>query len=212
MKKVLFALIFISSVGLYAQDIEENQDLESIDTLAPKVKRLSVGLKIGVPNIAGLSVEGVTPLLDNRVAAFADFSGFNVADGDTEIGLNYSEFGVNVYFSNKGKGFYAGLGAGNLSTDLTFFEDLDGGGRGKGTTELAIKSTNLKLGIKTGGRIYFRFEVGYGLTSDIPEEITVRLQEIGGSQTETDVFEVPTIPGVGSNGILVGNFGFGISF
>ena len=56
MKKVLFALIFISSVGLYAQDIEENQDLESIDTLAPKVKRLSVGLKIGMPNIAGLSV------------------------------------------------------------------------------------------------------------------------------------------------------------
>ena len=54
--------------------------------------------------------------------------------------------------------------------------------------------------------------MGYGLTSDIPDEITVRLQEIGGSQTETDVFEVPTIPGVGSNGILVGNFGFGISF
>ena len=50
--------------------------------------------------------------------------------------------------------------------------------------------------------------MGYGLTSDIPEEITVRLQEIGGSQTETDVFEVPTIPGVGSNGILVGNFRF----
>ena len=68
MKKVLFALIFISSVGLYAQDIEENQDLESIDTLAPKVKRLSVGLKIGIPNIAGISLEAVTPLLNNRVA------------------------------------------------------------------------------------------------------------------------------------------------
>ena len=120
MKKFYFALILISSLGLYAQDIEENQDLESIDTLAPKVKRLSVGLKIGVPNIAGLSLEGVTPLFDNRVAAFADFSGFEVADSDTEVGLDYSEFGVNVYFGNKGKGFYVGLGFGSLSTDLTF--------------------------------------------------------------------------------------------
>ena len=220
MKKVLFAFIFISSLGLYAQDIEENQGVESIDTLAPKVKRLSVGLKIGVPNIAGLSVEGVTPLLDNRVAAFADFSGFNVADGDTEIGLNYSEFGVNVYFGNKGKGFYAGLGAGNLSTDLTFFEDLEGGGRGKGTTELAIKSTNLKLGIKTGGRIYFRFELGYGV-ADVPETIVVDLNDNAGN-TESQTYrihgnmeandETLKIIGLSQSGILVGNFGFGISF
>ena len=95
---------------------------------------------------------------------------------------------------------------------MTFYENLDGGGRGKGTTGLDIKTTNLKLGIKTGGRIYFRFEVGYGVTSDIPENITVTLEEIGGSGTETESFEVPTIPGVGTNGVLVGNFGFGFSF
>ena len=60
-------------------------------------------------------------------------------------------------FGNKGKGAYAGIGFGNLSTDLTFYEDLDGGERGKGTIGLDIKSTNLKFGIKTGGRFYFRF-------------------------------------------------------
>jgi hypothetical protein len=38
------------------------------------------------------------------------------------------------------------------------------------------------------------------------------LTEIGGSQTDTDTFETPTIPGLGTNGLLVGNFGFGISF
>lgn len=200
------------SVGLFAQDMEAEQNQETIDSLAPKVKRLSVGVKIGVPNIAGLSVEAVTPLLDNRIAAFADFSGFNVSDQETEIGLNYSEFGLNVYLGKKGSGLYAGIGAGNLSTDLTFYENLDGGGRGKGTTGLDIKTTNLKLGIKTGGRIYFRFEVGYGVTSDIPENITVTLEEIGGSGSETESFEVPTIPGVGTNGVLVGNFGFGFSF
>ena len=212
MKKISFSFVMLLSFGLYAQDMEAEQNQETIDSLAPKVKRLSVGVKIGVPNIAGLSVEAVTPLLDNRIAAFADFSGFNVSDQETEIGLNYSEFGLNVYLGKKGSGLYASVGAGNLSTDLTFYENLDGGGRGKGTTGLDIKTTNLKLGIKTGGRIYFRFEVGYGVTSDIPENITVTLEEIGGSGRETESFEVPTIPGVGTNGVLVGNFGFGFSF
>lgn len=210
MKRLLLTIfIALGTIG-FAQEVDQ-QD-ETIDSLAPRIKRFSVGLKIGVPNIAGLSLEGVTPLLDNRVAPFIDFSGFDVKDAETEIGLSYTEFGTNVYFGNKGKGAYAGIGFGNLSTDLTFYENLEGGGRGKGTIGLDIKSTNLKFGIKTGGRFYFRFEVGYGLTSDVPDDITVTLTEIGGNGTETDTFEVPTIPGVGTNGILLGNFGFGLSF
>jgi len=200
----------LATIG-YAQEVEQQQE-ETIDSLAPSVKRFSVGLKIGVPNVAGLSLEGVTPLLDNRVAPFVDFSSFDVKDAETEIGLSYSEFGANVYFNNKGKGAYAGIGFGNLSTDLTFYEDLDGGSRGKGTTGLDIKSTNLKFGIKTGGRFYFRFEIGYGFTSDVPDEITVTLTEINGTETETRSLDVPTIPGLGTNGLLIGNFGFGLSF
>ena len=210
MKRLLLTIfIALGTIG-FAQEVDQQE--ETIDSLAPSIKRFSVGLKIGVPNIAGLSLEGVTPLLDNRVAPFIDFSGFDVKDAETEIGLSYTEFGTNVYFGNKGKGAYAGIGFGSLSTDLTFYENLDGGGRGKGTIGLDIKSTNLKFGIKTGGRFYFRFEVGYGLTSDVPDDITVTLTEIGGNGTETDTFEVPTIPGVGTNGILLGNFGFGLSF
>ena len=210
MKRLLLSIfIALGTIG-FAQEVDQQE--ETIDSLAPSIKRFSVGLKIGVPNIAGLSLEGVTPLLDNRVAPFIDFSGFDVKDAETEIGLSYTEFGTNVYFGNKGKGAYAGIGFGSLSTDLTFYENLDGGGRGKGTIGLDIKSTNLKFGIKTGGRFYFRFEVGYGLTSDVPDDITVTLTEIGGNGTETDTFEVPTIPGVGTNGILLGNFGFGLSF
>ena len=210
MKRLLLTIFIVLGTIGFAQEVDQ-QD-ERIDSLATSIKRFSVGLKIGVPNIAGLSLEGVTPLLDNRVAPFIDFSGFDVKDAETEIGLSYTEFGTNVYFGNKGKGAYAGIGFGNLSTDLTFYENLDGGGRGKGTIGLDIKSTNLKFGIKTGGRFYFRFEVGYGLTSDVPDDITVTLTEIGGNGTETDTFEVPTIPGVGTNGILLGNFGFGLSF
>ena len=216
MKKLLLSIFIVFATIAYAQEIEPQevteQQEETIDSLGTNIKRFSVGLKIGVPNIAGVSLEGVTPLIDNRVALFADFSGFNVNDAETEIGLGYSEFGTNIYFGNKGKGAYAGIGFGNLSADLTFYENLDGGGRGKGTTDLDIKSTNLKFGIKTEGRFYFRFEVGYGFTSDVPDEIPVPLKEIGGSQEETDTFETPTIPGLGTNGLLVGNFGFGISF
>lgn len=210
MKKLLLTTLMVFSAIGFAQEADQQE--ETLDSLAPSIKRFSVGLKIGVPNIAGLSLEGVTPLLDNRVAPYIDFSSFDVKDAETEIGLSYSEFGANVYFGNKGKGAYAGIGFGNLSTDLTFYENLDGGGRGKGTIGLDIKSTNLKFGIKTGGRFYFRFEVGYGLTNDVPDDITVTLTEIGGNGTETDTFEVPTIPGVGTNGILLGNFGFGLSF
>ena len=210
MKKLLLTILIVFSAIGFAQEADQQE--ETLDSLAPGIKRFSVGLKIGVPNIAGLSLEGVTPLLDNRVAPYIDFSSFDVKDAETEIGLSYSEFGANVYFGNKGKGAYAGIGFGNLSTDLTFYENLDGGGRGKGTIGLDIKSTNLKFGIKTGGRFYFRFEVGYGLTNDVPDDITVTLTEIGGNGTETDTFEVPTIPGVGTNGILLGNFGFGLSF
>jgi hypothetical protein len=210
MKKLLLTILMVFSAIGFAQEADQQE--ETLDSLAPSIKRFSVGLKIGVPNIAGLSLEGVTPLLDNRVAPYIDFSSFDVKDAETEIGLSYSEFGTNVYFGNKGKGAYAGIGFGNLSTDLTFYENLDGGGRGKGTIGLDIKSTNLKFGIKTGGRFYFRFEVGYGLTNDVPDDITVTLTEIGGNGTETDTFEVPTIPGVGTNGILLGNFGFGLSF
>lgn len=216
MKKILLTIFIAFATTAFAQESKQQevteQQEETIDTLGPNIKRFSVGLKIGVPNIAGVSLEGVTPLLDNRVALFADFSGFDVNDAETEIGLGYSEFGTNIYFGSKGKGAYAGIGFGNLTADLTFYENLDGGTRGKGTTDLDIKSTNLKFGIKTGGRFYFRFEVGYGFTSDVPDEITVTLTEIGGSQTDTDTFEIPTIPGLGTNGLLVGNFGFGLSF
>ncbi len=216
MKKLLLIIFMAYATLVVAQESKQQEATElqeeALDSLTPRIKRFSVGLKIGVPNIAGLSIEGVTPLLNNRIAPYVDFSDFDVNDAETEIGLSYTEFGTNIYFGNKGNGAYAGIGFGNLSTDLTFYENLDGGAQGKGTTDLDIKSTNLKFGIKTGGRFYFRFEVGYGFTSNIPDEITVTLTEIDGSQTDTDTFEIPTIPGLGTNGLLVGNFGFGLSF
>ena len=215
---LFFYLLIVTGTVSMAQEYTENEAVaaeENMDSLPAKVKRLSVGVKIGVPNVAGGSAEVVLPFLDNRIAPYADFSSFDVEDAETEIGLSYNEFGLNVYFGKQGKGLYAAIGAGNLSTDLVFYETFEEDGvsvQGKGSIGVDIASTNLKLGVKTGGRIYFRFELGYGFTSDVPTELSVRLEEIGGDGVETEVFDFPAVPGVGEGGLLVGNIGFGISF
>lgn len=222
MRYLLLFMFTLSSSLVAAQAIEDN--VEVIDSLDSKVKRISLGVKIGVPNIAGLSLEGVTPLLDNRIAPYFDYSSFDINPDEVEVGLSYSEFGVNIYLGNKGKGAYAGIGFGSLNTDLTFTNVTlsdDNGNSGSGTVSVneKLSTTNLKLGIKTGGRIYFRLEVGYGFGT-IPSDIELRGTfsypdpngngQITGQGTDTEEF--PTIPGVGTNGILIGNFGFGISF
>lgn len=218
MKKV-FILFFLAFAGtVSAQDYTEKTIQDSL-AIEDKVRRLSLGVKVGVPNIIGFSGEYVSPLLNNRIAPFVDYSTFDIAPEDTEIALDYIEYGVNFYLGEKGKGFYVGLGQGTLSTDLVFnnlsFEEDGIRGTGTGTVQQEITTTNVKLGIKTGGKVYFRLEVGYGF-GDIPDEITVTgsFTPTGGGETlsGTEVEEFPTIPGVGTQGILIGNFGFGFSF
>ena len=51
MKKIIFLFVMMLSVGLYAQDMEAEQNQETIDSLAPKVKRLSVGVKLAFPTL-----------------------------------------------------------------------------------------------------------------------------------------------------------------
>lgn len=222
--KKSFLLILLCSGITFAQEIESDA-IEVTDTLTQyyTVKRLSLGIKVGVPNIIGFSAEGVTPLFGNRIAPFIDYSGFNINPDDVKASLTYTVFGSNFYFGDKGKGAYVGIGFGNLNTDLTFnniqLED-DFGNSGNGTAFIAenISTTNLKLGIKTGGRIYFRLELGYGF-ADIPESVEVQGEFTYTAQNgETlnsqgsEIEDFPTVPGVGANGILIGNFGFGFSF
>jgi hypothetical protein len=173
-------------------------------------KRISVGAKVGVPNILSLNGEVVLPILDNHFAPFIDYGAFDIEDGDTEVGLNYTEFGLNYYFGSKGKGFYIGAGIAELSTDVTF-NDLvfDDGTIGSGSVGLDIGTTNLKLGLKTGGVLYFRIEAGYGLGS--PPK-TIEVIGTANGVTETFIEPIPEIPGVNESGLLIGNIGFGFSF
>ena len=220
MKKSLLFLMTLISVQLSAQELvkEDNQSLESVDTIATKAKFLSVGVKIGMPNIAGGNVEVILPVLDHHLAPYIDFSGIDInPEEDTEVGIRYSEFGINYYFGNKGKGFYIGAGLGNLATDIAFsnieVENENGNSvnDGIGTIKTDVSTTNLKLGIKSGGRVYCRFELGYGFGA-IPSSLEINATSASQGFSETIEEPFPEIPGVSEGGVVIGNIGFGISF
>ena len=80
---------------------------------------------------------------------------------------------------------------------------------GDASTAFNFNTANLKLGIKTGGTIYFHFEVGYGF-GDIPD--TIDFTATADGITESFSEELPPIPGLSSGGILIGTVGFGVSF
>jgi len=208
MKNLFFLIFTLTSILSFSQN-------EEIDTLKieDKSRLISLGAKIGIPNLASLNGEIVLPILDNHFAPYIDYGAFNLDIEDTESSLNYTEYGINFYFSNNGKGLYASAGIAQLDSEFTFnnltFEENGVSQIGSAKTNLDINTLNLKLGFKTGGSIYFRFEIGYGMGS-IPESIDFIATSNG--ITESFSEDVPAIPGLNSGGLLISNFGFGLSF
>lgn len=206
--KLSFAAFFLGICVTFAQSTKENQlSLNSNQ----KVKSFSIGLKAGVPNIIGGGLEIVLPFFDHHFSIYGDLSKFNLELDDTSADLSYSEFGFNYYFNTKGKGLYLGAGFGKFDSTLVVSNiEMEGDRTGQGSVDLLINTTNLKLGLKTGGTFYFRVELGYGL-GEVPSELMINASTSDGYK-ETVVEEVPNIPGISNSGILVGNIGFGLSF
>ena len=206
MKKIILILSIISTAYVSAQDI-------SITDSISKSKTISIGVKAGVPNILSLNGEFVLPILNNHLAPFVDYGSFSLDIENTQADLKYLEYGLNIYFGNKGKGLYVGAGSGKLTNEFTFndltFEDNGVSLKGSATTSLDINALNLKLGFKSGGLIYFRIEAGYGIGT-IPDRLN--FTATSGGITETFSEEIPAIPGIGSNGFAIGNIGLGVSF
>jgi|TARA_B110000858_G_C17620602_1_gene388806 hypothetical protein len=206
MKKIFLILSLISTAYVSAQD-------SSITDGASKSKTISIGVKVGAPNILSLNGEFVLPILNNHIAPFIDYGSFSLDIENTQADLKYLEYGLNIYFGNKGKGLYVGAGSGKLTNEFTFndltFEDNGVSLKGSATTSLDINALNLKLGFKSGGLIYFRIEAGYGIGT-IPDRLN--FTATSGGITETFSEEIPAIPGIGSNGFAIGNIGLGVSF
>ena len=216
---IIFFLAIIIPAISYTQKIEKLDSIQ-IDTVL-NLKRFSFGIKMGLPNILGLTTEAVLPIFKNRVSPYFDYSSFKLNPDNTSINLNYTDFGVNIYVNSKGSGLYASLGSGNLSS-LILFQEIEltdeNGNKGIGNAQLKenINTFNVKLGIKSNSKIFFRLEVGYGigkipnnldLTGSFSYEKYGMLYTSNGSSIES----FPTVPGLGKKGIIIGNFGFGIS-
>ena len=216
MKKIFICFSIVLSTALQAQN-DESLSIEN-DTLELNVKRVAVGVKLGMPNIIGGSLEFILPVMDNHFAPYADLSGFDIdPDTETSVGLSYSEFGLNYYLNSKGKGLYFSAGLGNLTTDITFSNQNVSNGEGisvndgVGTIQQKISTTNLKIGVKAGKRVYFRFELGFGL-GNIPSDVKITATSVSQGFKEEISEPFPDVPGVSSGGVVIGNVGFGVAF
>ena len=208
MRNLIVILILLFSLKVSAQNFENDSLNIEIEN---SIKRFSLGLKIGTPNMIGGAVQYVLPITNNHFAPYANYSGYDIEIENTQINLNYLEFGAKYFFKNTGKGLYAGVGISSFSSSLAYTDvSLSGGLTGDGSVDLNIDTTIVKLGLKTGGTLYFSFELGYGFGT-IPDSLTFNaVSSTGISESVTE--DIPNIPGIGSGGMVVGNIGFGISF
>ena len=202
----LFLLTIFTSFAQTELSKKENKD-------SLKVKHFSIGLKLGFPNLASGSAELTLPILNNHFAPYIDYSKIPLNFESVETTIAYTEFGINYYFNKKSNGFFLGVGKGSISTDVTFtnllFTSVLQSLIGSGSTELNLDTTNFKLGVKTAGAVFFRFELGYGL-GKIPDSLNFIATLNGISESFTE--SIPPIPGLTTSGILIGNVGFGFAF
>ena len=208
MKKISFLCMLLICSIAFSQEKEEKKEKSS------DINPIRIGVKVGVPDIVAGNLEFVTPLFDNRVALFVDYSKFSVNEDDAEVDVNYFEGGINIYFNNTGRGLYGSVSMSSLKIDGKYTDAETVNGtlyQGSASGDLKINTTNLKLGAKLGKKFYFRIEAGYGF-GDIPDTIEVTGTEQGTGMTETDFVDIPDIPGVSDSGMIVANIGFGISF
>lgn len=208
MRNITTIIILLFTINLSAQNLEKDSLNIEIEN---SIKRFSLGIKIGTPNMIGGAVQYVLPITNNHFAPYANYSGYDIEIENTQINLNYLEFGAKYFFKNTGKGLYTAVGISSFSSSLAYTDvSLTGGLTGDGSVDLNIDTTIVKLGLKTGGTLYFSFELGYGFGT-IPDSLTFNaVSSTGVSESVTEA--IPNIPGIGSGGMIVGNIGFGISF
>jgi hypothetical protein len=119
MRKISLKLVILLSLVLFSnRAFSQVEKVEALDSI--KVKYINLGVKLGIPNLIGGSVEIVLPILGNRIAPYFDYSGFSIDTDDIGTSFSYLEYGANLYFNQKGNGFFLSLGQGKFNTELAF--------------------------------------------------------------------------------------------
>lgn len=177
------------------------------------LKRFSVGVKFGLPYMAVLGAQYTLPFFNNHFAPYFDYSQYSYEKNNEDAQFRFSEFGISYFFNQIGKGLYAGLSYSNLSYDVKFTNViLENGSKGYGSEKIDMRTTNLRIGLKTGGTFYFRIEMGYGL-GDIPKKLSFKaIDNFDPKYSQIVTKEIPKISGTSEREMLIGNIGVGISF
>jgi len=176
------------------------------------LNRFRIGLIIGTPNSLGGNAEYLSPLFNDRVAVFFNYSGLSFFASDFDNDVNYIEAGSNIYLKSTGRGLYGSLGYGKLKVHSTYEDAITFEGEeieGKAEGDFNVNTFNVKIGFKAGNKFYFRTELGYGFGS-IPQQVIVTgtINDLPVQGTK----EVPDIPGISENGYPLFNIGAGFSF
>lgn len=214
MRFILITLFFCSSFFAHSQGLVTESLMyanDSTQTKEKSIRPLRIGLRVGVPHLATGNIEYVTPLFDNRVAITADYLSVSKSYTDGLFKFDNLEVGTNIYFNNKGRGFYGSLTyfsfrSGVGFKDYEFTDNFTSDGR----ADFDFNTFNVKLGFKVGRTFYFRVEAGYGF-GKIPDHIIVHSTTYG---LTVPVYYAPEdvpddIPGLSTSGILVFNIGIG---
>lgn len=177
------------------------------------LKRFSVGVKFGLPYMAVLGAQYTLPFFNNHFAPYFDYSQYSYEKNNEDAQFRFSEFGISYFFNQIGKGLYTGLSYSNLSYDVKFTNViLENGSKGYGSEKIDMRTTNLRIGLKTGGTFYFRIEMGYGL-GDIPKKLSFKaIDNFDPKYSQIVTKEIPKISGTSEREMLIGNIGVGISF
>ena len=181
---------------------------QSDDSYVEDINPFRIGLKFGLPNVAGLSLEYVTPLLNNRIAPYADFSFIPIED----VEGTFFEIGSNIYFNSKGRGGYIGLGYGNLDVEVSNLSGETDDGRiyTNGIAKETITSFSTKIGGKSGRKLYFRIEGGYAF-GDLPSDTDI-IAKVDGQIEIINVAYSELFEYISGNGYALFNLGIGYSF
>lgn len=208
-KKLIILLMTFPIVGFSQFYKEIKSDTNEDNSL----KRFSVGVKFGLPYMAVLSAQYTLPFFNNHFAPYFDYSQYSYEKNNEDAQFRFSEFGISYFFNQIGKGLYAGLSYSNLSYNVKFTNViLENGSKGYGSEKIDMRTTNLRIGLKTGGTFYFRIEMGYGL-GDIPKKLSFKaIDNFDPRYSQIVTKEIPKISGTSEREMLIGNIGVGISF
>ena len=75
-------IITIAIIVNFIPKTSFTQKIQPIDTIevdtVSNLKRFSFGIKMGIPNILGLTTEAILPIFKNRVSPYFDYSSFKL--------------------------------------------------------------------------------------------------------------------------------------